>query len=178
MFRLRRLGSMLLLILLIALWAWLELSKAPPRQIRAADGAVVHIIDGDSLRIGKTEIRIAGIDAPEYRQQCGDGSGGQWDCGKAAREQLVKLAGVGGLVCTERATDRYGRTLADCHTDQGDIGRAMMSAGLALGANDPRFDQHELEIAEARQARRGIWRGPHVHPAEWRKAQTAEQPEN
>jgi endonuclease YncB( thermonuclease family) len=28
------------------------------------------VIDGDSLRKGQTEIRLVGIDAPEYRQSC------------------------------------------------------------------------------------------------------------
>ncbi|HLA03356.1 MAG TPA: thermonuclease family protein, partial [Aestuariivirga sp.] len=30
----------------------------------------VHVVDGDSLRKGDTDIRLHGIDAPEYRQSC------------------------------------------------------------------------------------------------------------
>lgn len=166
----RSAGSLVLFVLLIAAWLLVERSESP-RPIRAAQGEAVHVIDGDSLRIGAEEIRIAGIDAPEYRQTCGDGAGGQWPCGKAAREELARIAGAGGLSCTARARDRHGRTLADCRTGAGDVADAMARAGLALGAGDERFDGREAEIAEARAARRGIWRGPHLHPAEWRKMQ-------
>ena len=172
---LRRLGAILLLVAL-ALVARALNQGEPPREIIAANGAQVHVIDGDSLRIGKDEIRIAGIDAPEYRQLCGDGAGGQWACGKAAREALVALVAAGGLRCTACARDRYGRSLADCTTDAGDVAAALARAGFAEGAGDDRFDPHEREIAQARAARRGIWRGPHVHPADWRKAQRPEQP--
>ncbi len=52
----RRLRAIALLILLFGAWAWIELSKVPPkRTITAADGSAVHIIDGDSLRIDGRE---------------------------------------------------------------------------------------------------------------------------
>ena len=35
----------------------------------------VRVIDGDSLRRGDAEIRLSGIDAPEYRQSCKDEKG-------------------------------------------------------------------------------------------------------
>lgn len=175
----RRLLALIAVMLLV--WGWEQWRGSPEpaahRTIRAANGAEVHVIDGDSLRIGKDEIRIAGIDAPEYRQTCGDGAGGSWDCGKAARAELVRLAGAGGLACTERARDRYGRSLADCRTDAGDVALALARAGFVESAGDPRFDSPYADaIAAARAAKRGIWRGPHVRPAEWRKAQRPEQP--
>jgi endonuclease YncB( thermonuclease family) len=40
-----------------------------------------HIIDGDSIRIGDTEIRLHGIDAPEAKQLC-KVKGKEWRCGK------------------------------------------------------------------------------------------------
>lgn len=167
----RRFRAIALLILLVAAWAWIELRKEPPeRTITAADGSAVHIIDGDSLRIDGREIRIAGIDAPEYRQSCGDGKGGSWDCGKAARDELVRLAGTGGLACDTRHADRYGRLLATCRSKAGDIGKAMALAGLAIGAGDKRFTEPSAEIAAAQKAKRGIWRGPHQRPADWRRA--------
>lgn len=171
----RRLGAILLLALL-AIVARMLNDREGAREIVAANGADLHVIDGDSLRIGKDEIRIAGIDAPEYRQLCGDGAGGEWACGKAAREALVALVAAGDLRCTERARDRYGRALSDCTAGARDVAAAQARAGFAEGAGDSRFDSHEREIAEARAARRGIWRGPHAHPADWRRAQRPEQP--
>lgn len=168
--RLRRLVSWLVLIALVAVWLW---SKAPEASaIIAANGQPVHVIDGDSLRIGDTEIRIAGIDAPEYRQNCMTADGGPWPCGKEARETLVALAAKPGLACTTRAKDRYGRSLADCRTDAGDIAEALARAGLALDAGDERFDSHAAGIAAAKAAHRGVWQGAHQHPSDWRKANT------
>ena len=170
----RRTGAILFLILLaIAAREW---KRGESHEIAAANGAQVHVIDGDSLKIGTKEIRIAGIDAPEYRQLCGDGSGGEWPCGKAARDTLATLVAAGDLRCTERARDRYGRALSDCRTRSGDVATALARAGFAESAGDERFDSHEPEIAEARAAQRGLWRGPHLHPADWRRAQRPEQP--
>lgn len=168
--RIRAVGWFLLLAGLVAAAVWIERGEMRAEDIRAADGAPVHVIDGDSLRIGDREIRLAGIDAPEYRQSCDDEAGRPWPCGKAAREALVKLAAAGGLHCTGRATDRFGRTLADCRTAAGDLASALAAAGHALGARDERFDSRARETAAARKARRGIWRGAHQHPADWRKA--------
>lgn len=172
---LRRIGYLLLLVLTLAAWWWIERRDTERRTIRAADGAEIHVIDGDSLRLGADEIRIAGIDAPEYRQACTDADRQAWPCGEAARQELERLVRVGGLVCVARATDRYGRKLADCRTAAGDVGAAMVRAGFALGARDPRFEEHEAELAEARQARRGVWRGTHQHPADWRAAHPSRQ---
>lgn len=167
----RSAGSTLLLIILIVVAARFEAAGEAERETLSADGRPVHIIDGDSLRIGGVEIRIAGIDAPEYRQNCADAAGRPWPCGEAARDELERLAEVGGLSCETRATDRYGRALALCRNKDGDIGAAMARAGLALDAGDRRFEAPTAEVAEARRARRGIWQGAHQHPAEWRKAQ-------
>ncbi|MDQ8756077.1 thermonuclease family protein [Sphingosinicella sp. LHD-64] len=172
---LRRIGYLLLLALTLAAWWWFERRDAELRTIRAADGAEIQVIDGDSLKLGADKIRIAGIDAPEYRQTCTDADGRAWPCGEAARGALERLVRGGGLVCMERATDRYGRKLADCRTGAGDVGAAMVRAGFALGARDPRFEEHEAELADARQARRGVWRGTHQHPADWRAAHPSRQ---
>ena len=37
--------------------------------------AQVKVIDGDSIFIGKREIRLSGIDAPEYKQSCYNAAG-------------------------------------------------------------------------------------------------------
>lgn len=162
---LRSLAIALLLVLMAAVAIWFELRS--DRRIAAADGRQVTVIDGDSLR---EEIRLAGIDAPEYRQACLDEAGRSWPCGREARAALVRLAAAGGLECPTRAEDRFGRALATCRTDAGDVARAMVAAGYAEGAGDERFDGHPARVAEARRAKRGIWRGPHQHPADWRRA--------
>ena len=43
-----------------------------------------YVIDGDSLTIGDKEIRLIGIDAPEYNQTCFDDNNSEYDCGQEA----------------------------------------------------------------------------------------------
>ena len=167
-------SAWLLLALLAALALWLE--HEPAEEMRTAAGEPVHVIDGDSFRIGAREIRLAGIDAPEYRQNCSNAAGGSWPCGKEARGALEKLVEGGDLSCSKEEEDRYGRALAICRAGGLDVGREMARLGWALGARDERFEEPVREMAEAKAARRGIWRGPHEHPADWRKARPRVNP--
>ena len=52
-----------------------------------------RIIDGDTIWIGETKIRLYGIDAPEARQLCRR-DGQSWRCGEAATEALRRLIGT------------------------------------------------------------------------------------
>ena len=166
--RLRSFSAWLLLALLAALAFRLEYH--PAEEIRAGREEPVHVLDGDSLRVGGREVRLAGIDAPEYRQTCLNAAGKTWSCGKEARTALEKLVKGGKLSCSKEAEDRYGRALAHCRAGAHDLGRELARLGWALGARDERFEEPVREMAEAKAARRGIWRGRHEHPAEWRKA--------
>lgn len=156
------------LALLAALAIWLE--RQSSQTIAGAGGGEIYVIDGDSLRIDGREIRIASIDAPEYRQTCTDPGGTAWPCGHEARAALESIASSGGVSCETAVQDRYGRALARCRSPGGDIAEALARLGWAEGAGDKRFAEPTAAIAEARRAKRGIWRGGHSRPAEWRKA--------
>jgi endonuclease YncB( thermonuclease family) len=122
-------------------------------------------IDGDSLRLNSVELRLKGIDAPEYRQVCLDGQGREYACGRLARRALAALVEGQGLRCAETGWDRFGRALAICRTPDGrDIAAEMVRQGMAVAFGD--FDAIE---AEARMARRGIWAGSFERPSEWRR---------
>ena len=169
----RQLGFGLLLLALLGLWAWLQWREraGPPLPApKAIESATAQAADGDTFRMGGRTIRLAGIDAAELRQTCTSAQGGEWPCGRDAKDALARLIAANGLQCEERGTDRYRRALAICRTEAGDVGEAMVRAGLALGARDPRFNEYPAAMAEAREARRGLWQGQHVHPADWRTA--------
>ena len=61
-------------------------------------------IDGDSLSMGDTEIRLFGIDAPEARQTC-TRDGAAWNCGLDAAALLANLVEGKSLTCQQRDTD-------------------------------------------------------------------------
>ncbi|HMN53463.1 MAG TPA: thermonuclease family protein [Sphingopyxis sp.] len=164
--RLRSLAALLLLAgLAVAVW-----TSQPPAVTVAP---LVRVIDGDSLSVqqegsGALTIRLTGIDAVEYRQDCAHADGSRWPCGHDARSALERLAGRGPLHCDYAAKDRYGRTLASCRTQSGpgavDLGAEMVRQGWAVATGDA----YAFEAAEAEAKRRGIWQGRFDTPADWR----------
>ena len=165
--RFRSLGALLVLAALAcALWVWM-----PPPVVTIP---LVHVIDGDSLtmRQGGEQIviRLTGLDAVEYTQDCGRADGSRWPCGHEARSALEKLAGPGPLHCELAAKDAYHRTLASCRTrpfpDGVDIGAEMVRQGWAVATNGT----YLVEEGDAQAARRGIWQGGFARPGDWRAA--------
>lgn len=58
-----------------------------------------RIVDGDTVQVGSTRIRLQGMDAPETDQICLDQKGESWACGIAARDQLTKHTGSSPWTC-------------------------------------------------------------------------------
>lgn len=121
-----------------------------------------YVIDGDSLRLGEEEIRIAGIDAPEMRQFCRRG-GLDYRCGVEARDAMVALTEGHEISCSVSEIDRYGRKVARCLANGLDLGLEMVRSGHAIA-----YGAYELEEAAARRAGIGIWAGEFVRPDIWR----------
>lgn len=156
----------LALLVLSALSASLLDHWANPPKIIEPRGQSIHVADGDSFTSGTEKLRLDGIDAPEYRQTCKDSTGGTWDCGKAARAALDRIVRQPGLTCAAKTTDQYGRLVARCsNIAETDIGSAQVLAGMAVSHED-----YGEEENKARTARRGIWVGEFISPAEWRKS--------
>ena len=144
-------------------------------------GKVVAVSDGATITVsdlGKTQhrIRLAGIDAPESRQEFGP----------ASKRNLSSLLFGRNVAVEWHKLDRYGRILGkvtvsprgctSC-TQALDAGLAQLEAGLAWWDREYRreqslADQGYYEYAEfdARIQRRGLWRDPSpIPPWEWRK---------
>lgn len=164
---LRSAFSLLLLVLMIALWLyWPDGGK--PVKIQ---GQTLTIADGDSFAIGTRKLRLDGIDAPEYRQTCTDAAGRTWECGKASRGSLENFLREPGLTCTAGAIDKYGRSIAICsNARRADISAAQVSAGMAVSDEYFAIRSYGEEEDEAQTARRGLWTGEFLRPDEWRAA--------
>lgn len=98
------------------------------------DAAIV--IDGDTVIINETHIRIANIDAPELHGKC-DAEDRLALVAKRRMQSLMRLDVTikPGDPIDGRLTDRYGRTLATLTvvTPEGnkDVGSIMIAEGLA-----------------------------------------------
>ena len=130
----------------------------------------LQVVDGDSLRRGDMDIRLHGIDAPEYRQNCQDKHGAEYACGKQAANALRSLVGARDVSCSSIETDRYGRAVAVCRIGELEINGEMVRLGWAVAYTHHSFSYARLET-EARRTKRGIWAGSFERPEDYRARQ-------
>ncbi len=159
--RLRTIGNLLFIILLVAL------ALRNSGLIGNVSGRYA-IVDGDSLEYKKQRIRLKGIDAPELNQTCSDRSGAEYKCGREAKQALQDLIGSGEISCAGITTDRYQRKLAYCARDDLDINKEMVRQGWAV-AYERHVSSYLFAQAEAKKARRGLWAGTFEAPEDYRK---------
>lgn len=130
------------------------LARAPDTHTQVSGEA--RVIDGDTIVIDSTHIRLEGIDAPELSQTCAGSSGEEWACGRAAKRALIRLLGSGGVSCESRGLDRYGRMLGICFAGDRDINAEMVRQGNAWAF--VKYSQTYVSVEqEARAAQRGVW---------------------
>lgn len=147
--------------------------EAAGRTRSAAPGETLagraSVIDGDTLDIHGTRVRMFGIDAPESAQSCERADGTPYRCGKDAANALDARIADRPVRCEPRDTDRYGRTVAVCSVAGEDLNAWMVRSGLAVAYTRYGADYAGAE-REARLARRGIWAGRFEEPSEYRSA--------
>ena len=118
----------------------------PPVQPRETLVGAAYVIDGDSLRIKKREIRLFGVDAPEFNHPHG----------KNAKWALFKLCEGERVHAHIIAEDDHGRCVARCTLDDGrDLSAEMVKLGLAL--DWPKFSNGRYRALEADGLRRKLW---------------------
>jgi endonuclease YncB( thermonuclease family) len=161
---------LILIALILGASAFLGLREPPVSDVGRAT-----VIDGDSLEIGATSIRLYGVDAPEALQTCRR-DGRTWSCGSAATDKLRELVGGHEITCRKMDTDSYGRTVAVCSNETVDLSAEMASAGLALAYRQYSDDYVDAE-ALARAERRGLWSGTFTEPWDWRRENSSESAE-
>lgn len=130
-----------------------------------------EVIDGDSLRVAETEVRLFGVDAPEFSQPCYS-NGAEVACGTMAKDVLAGLIGNAFLTCQPRDTDTFGRVVATCRTSGVDIGGALVEAGWATAFRQYGNDYVVAEM-RARAAGAGIWQWDFQMPEDYRASQQA-----
>ena len=165
------LGKFIALVLVVVVVLLIErycTVEVPP----FGQGAKIVSVDGDTLRAANgAEYRIFGIDAPELHQSCAEANGRSWLCGRAAKAKLTTIINRGNVNCEARAKDRFGRIVAVCSAEGvPDIGEALVRDGYAIDLGGAAGNPYRDAEAEAKEAKRGIWRGSFELPSEWRAA--------
>ena len=121
----------------------------PPPTTIAANADQVVVIDGDTLRLDGTIVRLSDLAAPPRGQPCAAGP----DCGGRASEQLAEMVRDHGVLCHITGYDDLGRPAARCEADGQDVNFELVTNGWAK-ALGPSLVPAETD---ARAHRRGIW---------------------
>jgi endonuclease YncB( thermonuclease family) len=110
-------------------------------------------LDGASLRLGKTELRLAGLIVAPVTEPAG----------MAARTTLDQLIEGQSLNCVRRDKERDGRVMVSCtRTDGSDLAAEMLRAGAALYSRtsmlpDDVATTYRVAEGQAQHAKRGLW---------------------
>lgn len=153
----------------ISLFSAASVPPAAPVHV-AADPAQIAVLDGDTLRVHDTVVRLLGIAAPPRGERCRAADGAGFDCGAAATNALANLVRARPVDCRIAGADRMGHPLGVCEASGRQINRALVAAGYAraeapvrdaTGLHDIGLQVVDLrsDETEARAQRRGLWAG-------------------
>lgn len=141
---------------------------ARPKKSETSFSGTAAAVDGDTLKIAGRSIRLHGIDAPEFMQECTLPDGVRWPCGVVAAMRLADLISDKIIVCEKRDTDRYLRTVATCFAGPLDLSAEMVTQGYALAY--VRYSKNYILQEKAAQlAKAGIWSGTFTNPETYRR---------
>lgn len=152
--------------------------KSHPQFNQKFSGSA-FVLDGDSLRVGKKEVRLFGIDAPEYSQTCFDSKKKEYACGQISRDFLISLAGGKKVECLYAQKDKYDRYLSKCFVVDADknspnnlsINEELVKNGMAVIYFFGEADEKMEKLEEGAKASKiGVWRGAFQLPKDYRKS--------
>ena len=151
-------GAMLLLVLPADLFG-----RAPALTgTIAAIPAQVAVVDGQTLRVGDTVVRLQGVAAPARGTTCLKADNSRFDCGAAASEALARLLRGQSVTCKLFGRDAAGFAQGLCEAEGRDLNRAIVASGWARARSEsPAFAAASFgdEESQARTAHRGLWQG-------------------
>ncbi len=123
----------------------------------SAEASHVAVIDGDTLRLHESIIRLQGVEAPPRGKSCQRIDGATFDCGAAAVAALADLVRDRTVTCHLAGRDSAGFTQGMCEAGETDLNRRLVAQGWARARADvPAFSDEEQH---ARSEQRGLWRG-------------------
>lgn len=123
-----------------------DATKAHPQHKPRVLKGPAWIVDGDTLTISKTQIRLFGIDAPEMDHPYG----------KKAKWALKSLCDGHHVEARILEVDTHGRTVALCTLPDGrDLSAEMVKLGLAI--DWPKYSGGVYTALERPDVRRKLW---------------------
>ena len=114
--------------------------------------------DGDGVQVAGHEVRLVGLDAPEWDQRAKHQDGYWFNHGRRVKSALIQEIGGKHVRVSVEGTDDFGRLLGTVTHEGRDIGEWLVRQGHAIAAYSDRYKRVERE---ARQAKRGMWAHQH-----------------
>ncbi len=133
----------------------------PARRVEIPTDTITgkaYVTDGDGIRVARQEVRLAGLDAPEWDQKAKHRDGYWFNHGKRVKSALIQEIGGKHVQVSVETVDKYGRLVGTATCKGRDIGEWLVRQGHAIAAYDDRYRHVEQE---AREAKRGMW--AHAH---------------
>src|SRR4029079_15138647 len=90
------------------------------------------VLDGDTLEIRGQRIRLFGVDAPEWAQNCTRANGQNGACGQEAARALREKIGAANISCRQMDIDQYKRVVAICTRGNEDLNAWLVSNGWGV----------------------------------------------
>ena len=126
-------------------WRIQSVSATPIQQKRVLKGRA-YVVDGDTIKLEKKNVRLFGIDAPELDHPYGKKA--MWDLRKICAGQTITAEVI--------EEDAHGRVVAQCFLPDGtDLSAEMVKRGLAL--DWPKFSGGKYKHMETSDARKKLW---------------------
>ena len=135
--RIKRLSLIITLALAVVALVAFQASRPADQLV----GAVARVVDGDTLYVGSTNIRLEGIAAPEMDEPLGP----------EARDFLTAFALGKRARCDLTGERSFNRQVAVCRIDGRDLGEVMVEAGLARDC--PHFSGGRYGAFEVEQSK-------------------------
>lgn len=130
-------------------------------------GKVIKIIDGDTLYILSKKnkkiykIRLADIDAPEYKQKFGI---------KSRNFIYSKIFGKNIIIKKQKNKDKYGRIVGYVFYKNKNIGEELLKQGFAWVWHFSKNNLYYKYQNHAKKNKIGLWSiKEHIDPFIWRK---------
>lgn len=149
------------------------LASAPTAYAADELAGRASVIDGDTIEIRRTRIRLEGIDAPESSQWCVDAGGQEYRCGRRAAFNLHDMLSGKVVTCNRKGVDRYKRVLSECFFKKSGVGTVNVNATMVVQGQALAYRRYSRQYVpqenEARRLKRGMWQGAFTAPWDWRK---------
>ncbi len=140
-----------------------------PGRSQDVSGRVATVINGETLRVNNTLIRLEGVEAPDRSQSCQGQGKKRWKCGEMAQVALERLTRGKTLKCQVGPTpDALGRLNGTCALEDGrDVGALLVEGGHVFSTSSY-FGGYAVQENEAKRQKLSIWANDIERPAEYR----------